>query len=137
MVNKHYIKRAFQRMVIRSKRHASQNNPTLKQDNENEVLQSCRNLIHSVDSELLVCPDSGRKFIVNNKVHINIIILDNKIIVSNNEYYREVLISDYGIKSINQVFNGHLKKTVNLVDYSIKINAKHTLNNVTILTTYL
>jgi hypothetical protein len=124
-------------MVIRSKRHTSQYNLNLKQDFESEVLQGCRNLIHTSTTELSICPDTGRKFIVNNDIHIKMVIVDDKIIISNSIHYRELPISDRGLESINRVFNGHLRKSIAALDSNIKSNAQHTLNDVTILTSYL
>lgn len=137
MSTRHSIKRALQRMVIRSRRHTSRHNLNLKHDYENEVLQGCRNLIHTATTELSICPDTGRKFIVNNDIHIKMVIADDKIIISNTVYYRELPISEHGLESINRVFNGHLRKSIAALDFSIKINARHTLNDVTILTSYL
>ena len=137
MQAKHSIKRAFQRMVIRSKRHASRHNLNLKFDFENEVLQGCRNLIHNATTELSICPDTGRKFVVNNDIQLKMVITDEKIIISNNSHYREFPISERGIESIVRVFNGHLRKSIAKLDRNIKVNAQNTLNNVTILTSYL
>lgn len=137
MQARHSIKRALQRMVIRSKRHASQYNLNLKQDFESEVLQGCRNLINAPTTELSICPDTGRKFIVSGDTHIKMVIADDRIIISNSIHYRELPISERGLKSINQVFNGHLRKSIAALDFNIKSNAQHTLNDVTILTSYL
>lgn len=137
MSARHSIKRTFQRMVIRSKRHTSLYNLNLKQDFEAEVLQGCRNLIHTSTTELSICPDTGRKFVVNNDTHIKMVISDDKIIISNNVHYRELPISERGLESINRVFKGHLRKSIAVLDSNIKNNAQHTLNDVTILTSYL
>jgi len=133
----HVIKRAFQRMVIRSKRHASKHNLKLKQDFETEVLQGCRNLINTQTTKLSVCPDTGRKFIVSDDTHIKMIITDDRIVVAHGEHHRDVPISEHGLESINRVFDGRLRKSIAAWDLSIKQNTENTLNNVTFLTSYL
>ena len=124
-------------MVIRSKRHASRHNPKLKMEFEDEVLQGCRNLIHNATTELSICPDTGRRFIVNHDIQLKMVITDEKIILSNNSHYREFSVSERGLESIVRVFNGHLRKSIAALDKNIRSNAQNTLNNVTILTSYL
>lgn len=136
MQAKHSIKRAFQRIVIRSKRHASSYNSKLKLEFEDEVLQGCRNLIHKSTVKLYVCPDTGRKFIVDSDINLKMVITDNSIILSNNDYYREISISARGLDSITRVFNGNLRKSITALDTNIHKNAQFTLNNVTTLISF-
>jgi hypothetical protein len=59
---------------------------------------------------------------------IKIIIEDNKIVISNHQYYYEVSISKSGTDNVMRVFNGNVKDRRDLLEADIKTNAKTTLN---------
>lgn len=124
---KHYIKRAYQRILIRSRRHTSKYNRAAKFDFENEILRICRNLIHCSSVELLICPDTGRRFIIYDSMQIKIIIKDDQIILSNHTYYYELSVSESGLQTINRIFDGHIRDRRNALEVQIKQNAKGTL----------
>jgi len=130
MQAKHFLKRSFQRMTIRSKRHTTKYNRKNKFESEDEILHICRNLIRSSSVELLVCPDTNRKFVIYDSMQIKIIIKDDQIILSNHTYYYEMRVSENGMAAINRVFNGHIRTRRDLLETQIKQNAKGTLFNI-------
>lgn len=133
----HKAKRLYQKWWIKFKRQSVSEQNTVKSTFELEALKICRNLIHCSDVELLVCPDTGRKFIIYDQLQIKVIIEDNRIIISNHTYYYELSVSEYGIKSLTKVFNGNLRNTRDLLEKNIKANAKATLENIVTQTSYL
>lgn len=126
----HLVKRAYQRTVIRSKRHTLKYDKTKKFDFEDEALRICRNLIHCPSVELLVCPDTNRRFIIYDSMQVKIIIKDDCIILSNHTYYYELKISENGLKAINAIFDGHIRIRRNELESQITQNAKGTLLNI-------
>lgn len=126
----HLIKRAYQRAIVRSKRHTLKYDKTKKFDFEDETLRICRNLIHCSSVELLVCPDTNRRFIIYDSMQIKIIIKDDRIILSNHTYYYELKVSENGLAAINMIFDGHIRTRRDTLESQITQNAKGTLINI-------
>ena len=129
----HKIKRIFQHLVVSSRRKATNYDPILKSAFEKESLRICRNLIHCPEAELLVCPDTGRRFIIYNPMQIKIILEDNKITISNHTYYYEVSICSKNIGSVTRIFDGNVRERRDVLEEDIKENAKITLANIAVL----
>jgi len=123
-----YFKKLWLRFYIRIKRSGTRNDKVHISAFETEVLKICRILIRHESSTLLVCPTTGRSFITYDPMKIKIIIEDNKIVISNHQYYYEVSISKSGTDNIMRVFNGNVKGRRDLLEADIKTNAKTTLN---------
>lgn len=130
----HKIKRLVQRLIIKSKRAKNKDSNSSKGIFEQEALRICRNLIRTSSTELLVCPDTHRRFIVCEEQQIKIIIYDNRIIISNHSYYYELAVSSDGISQIHRIFDGYVRERRNILETDIKNNAKNTLDNIIILT---
>lgn len=133
----HKLKRIYQRVWIKIKRQSVNKQNTHKSTFELEALKICRNLIHCSTAELLVCPDTGRRFIIYDYLQLKVIIDDNRIIISNHTYYYELTISAYGIESLLKVFNGNLRAKRDVLEANIKANAKTTLETIAVQTSYL
>lgn len=125
-----FFKRLWLRSYIKIKRSGTRNDKVPKSEFEHEVLKICRNLIRSEETNLLVCPDTHRRFIIYDRMQIKIIIEDDKIILSNHQYYYELSISKGGLDNIIRVFNGNVKERRDLLEFEIKTNAKTSLNSI-------
>lgn len=119
-------------MVIHVIRHSSKNT---KFEFEEEALKGCRSLIHK-SAKLVVCPDTGRKFILDTESSMKIILDGNKVTISNGDKYREIIISEKGKENINRIFNGQLKKIIFAVEEKIHSSAQDNLTELLILTSY-
>lgn len=130
----HKIKRFLLQIVVNYKRRMQEKNFGTISAFEKEVLYICRNLIRSHEANLLVCPDTGRRFIMYDPMQIKVIIGDYKIIFSNHDYYFELAISSNGIAKLIRVFNGNVRERRNVLEADIKINAKTTLGRIALAT---
>lgn len=124
----HYFKRMWLRILIKIKRNGTRNDRVHKSEFELEVLKICRILIRNISTNLLVCPDTQRRFIIFDPMEIKIIISDDKIIVSNHTYYYELSISKSGLANVIRVFDGNVKERRDILEQDIKTNAKTSLN---------
>ncbi|MGV8961859.1 MAG: hypothetical protein ACOH2V_00495 [Candidatus Saccharimonadaceae bacterium] len=126
----HKLKRIWLKSVIRFKRYPdAATNRLPKSHAENKILSICRRLIHETETELLVCPETGRLFITYGPQKIKIIIGDDKITYSNHNYY-EWPISEHGIRSLTRVFNGNVKDRRDVLEADIRSNVNNTLDKI-------
>lgn len=132
---KHRLKRAWLRMTINYKRRMREKDTEPLSAFEKEVLFICRNLIRSHEADLLVCPDTNRRFVIYDPMQIKVIIGDSKIIFSNHDYYFELSISGDGLTRLNRVFNGNVRTRRDVLELEIKLNAKTTLTRIAVATT--
>ena len=123
-----YFKIMWLRILIKIKRNGTRNDRVHKSEFELEVLKICRILIRNISTNLLVCPDTQRRFIIFDPMEIKIIISDDKIIVSNHTYYYELSISKSGLANVIRVFDGNVKERRDILEQDIKTNAKTSLN---------
>lgn len=133
---KNKFSKALRRLVVNYKRRMQEKNTEPLSAFEKEVLYICRNLIRSHASDLLVCPDTNRRFIIYDPMQIKVIVGDTKIIFSNHDYYFELSISGNGITRLIRVFNGNVRARRDVLESEIKLNAKTTLNRIALATSF-
>lgn len=107
----HWIKRAIQANSIKLKKRLTSSDRIPGSHFESEALKICRNLIRLPESKLIFCPLSTKYLIINESLHIKILIQDDRIIISNSTY-REVLISAEGIFKIKRIFLARISQEV-------------------------
>ncbi len=132
----HKLRRAYQRVVINSKRKTQID--TIRGGTfEKEALQLCRNLIRCNNVKLEFFPTSKDRFISLNEMQMKAVIKDDQIIFSNHTYHYGVPISEHNIKTITRIFDGNIERRRLSIETEISDNTKGTLENLLNISNYL
>lgn len=127
---KHLIKRKIQKVVINSKRKIICDTSTVKNDNEDNIISICRNLIKNKSTELLICPISGKRYIINKKLETYIVISDRAIDLVNKKHLfnNTICLKSYDI--ILTIFNGHVEMRRKELEEKIFADVKQSLDTI-------
>jgi len=126
----HKFKRVSQKLAI--KMHKAMNpaerfEPT---DFEYETLAICRSLIKRQDSELLISPLSGKRFIKNSSSQIYFIIQDGMVDIINHTYSYNVKITLKAYQRLVKAFDMEVESRRQEMENEIRSNVKHSLKTI-------
>lgn len=103
----HQIKRSYQRMLIKSRKKMIIDTSSPKGENEDEVVSICRTLVRNKKSELLLCPKTFDRYIINSVLETYIIINEDYVdIVHNTHHYNIPICKKTHITLVN-IFDGN------------------------------
>lgn len=130
MTTFHKFKRVSQKLAI--KMHKAMNpaerfEPT---DFEAETLAICRSLINRQDSELLISPLSGKRFIKNVNSQIYFIIQDGMVDIINHTYSYNVKITLKAYQRLVKAFDMEVETRRQEMEDEIRSNVKHSLKTI-------
>lgn len=126
----HLIKRRFQKIVINSKRKIICDTSSVKNDNEDNIISICRNLIKNKSSELLICPISGKRYIINKKLETYIVISERAIDLVNKKHLFNNTICLKSYEIILKIFNGHVEMRRKELESKIFADVKQSLDTI-------
>lgn len=106
---RHWVKRFFQKIVIDARKYSSKDEYTPRSEYESVGIDICRSSSKLDDSELLISPKSGKRFINNARLKLNVIIKDDSIDIIKNEYANNIPISPRAHEMILNIFDGHVE----------------------------
>ena len=106
---KHWIKRFFQKIVIDARRYSSKDEYVPRSEYESVGIDICRSSSKLDDSELLISPKSGKRFINNVRLKLNVIIKDESIDIIKDKYANNIPISPRAHEMIVNIFDGHVE----------------------------
>jgi hypothetical protein len=126
----HTFKRISQKLAIKIHKTfdpAEKVDPT---DFEQETVAICRNLISREDSELLISPVSGKRYIKNPSSQIFFIIQDGMVDIINHTYSYNVRISLKAYQRLIKAFDHQVEMRRQAMEDEIRSNVKHSLKTI-------
>lgn len=127
---KHNIRRFLQKEIIKSRRNMSKNDYIPKSQDEKEAILICKGLIRNKRSELLLCPKTWERYVINEKLEMDIIINDSSIDIVNHTYHYNIAICQKTHSIILNIFDGYVEKRREELKKRIFSNVKHSLNTI-------
>jgi adenine-specific DNA methylase len=126
----HFFKRKSQRLAIKMHRALNPSKNSKAIDFEAETIAISRSLIKRQDSELLISPISGKRFIKNLHSQIYFIIQDDNVEIINHTYSYHVKISLNGYQRLARAFDSEVESRRIVMENDIRSNIKHSLKSI-------
>lgn len=130
MTVSHLFKRTSQRLAIKMHKALNPANSVKSLDYEAETIAISRSLIKRQDSELLISPLSGKRFIKNANLQIYFIIQNDVVEIINHTYSYHVKISLNGHQRLSKVFDSEVEARRMMMEDEIRSNVKHSLKSI-------
>lgn len=127
---KHKIIRIFQKNIIFSNKQMKKDSYIQRSPDEKEAISICRDLIRNKKSELLLCPKTWERYVINEKLEIDVIINENTIDIINHTYHYTIPICIKTHDTISNIFDGYVEKRRQELKKRIFSNIKHSLNTI-------
>lgn len=127
---KHRIVRFFQKNVIISNKKMMKDDYIIRSPDEKEGISICRDLIKNKKTELLLCPKTWERYVINDNLEIDIIISDKSIDIINHTYHYTIPICKKTHKIITNIFDGYVEKRRLELKKRIFSNIKYSLNTI-------
>ena len=126
----HTFKRLSQKLAIRMHRAMDPAQHTQPTEFEFETLAICRSLINRSNSELLISPLSGKRFIKNSDSQIYFIIQDGMVDIINHTYSYNVKITLKAYQRLVKAFDMEVETRRQEMEDEIRSNVKHSLKTI-------
>jgi len=126
----HSFKRLSQRVAIRMHKAMNPAERFEPTDFESETIAICRSLINKEDSELLISPISGKRFIKNPTSQIYFIIQDGMVDIINHTYSYNVKITLKAYQRLVKAFDMEVEARRQEMEDEIRSNVKHSLKTI-------
>lgn len=127
---KHKIIRFFQKNIISSNRKMQKDIYIQRSPDEKEAISICRDLIKNKKSELLLCPRTWERYVINEKLEIDVIISETSIDIINHTYHYNIPICGKTHSIITHIFDGYVEKRRQELKRRIFSNIKYSLNTI-------
>jgi hypothetical protein len=129
MEYKHTFKRFFQRIAIDITRKLDYRTMD-KSTYGKECFLICQKLIENMESELIVSPLTGKRYIKNNESSIFVIIQGRTVQIINHIYSYSIHLDDKTYERIISTFNHEQEKRCIKLESEAEVNIKHSLKNI-------
>jgi hypothetical protein len=126
----HSFKRVSQKLAIRMHKAMNPAERFEPTDFEAETIAICRSLIKRTDSELLISPLSGKRFIKNSDSQIYFIIQDGMVDIINHTYSYNVKITLKAYQRLVKAFDAEVEARRQSMEAEIRSNVKHSLKTI-------
>lgn len=126
----HKFKRVSQKLALRMHKAMNPSERHEPTDFEHETLAICRSLIKRADSELLISPLSGKRFIKNSHSQIYFIIQDGMVDIINHTYSYNVKITLKAYQRLVKAFDMEVETRRQEMEDEIRSNVKHSLKSI-------
>ncbi len=126
----HTSKRLTQKLAIKIQRAMNPADHVAPTDFEQETVAICRQLISREDSELLISPVSGKRYIKNPTSQIFFIIQDGMVDIINHTYSYNVRISLKAYERLVKAFDMQVEERRQAMEAEIRANVKHSLKSI-------
>jgi hypothetical protein len=126
----HSFKRLSQKLAIRMHKAMDPTQHAQPTEFEFETLAICRSLINRSNSELLISPLSGKRFIKNSDSQIYFIIQDGMVDIINHTYSYNVKITLKAYQRLVKAFDMEVESRRQEMEDEIRSNVKHSLKTI-------
>jgi hypothetical protein len=130
---KKFFNRLYKRFKVRiSKVGRSSSLKTYEEveSHEKTAFMICVKLISDKDSEFMIAPMSQKRFIINNKLNLFILIDFGRVEITNHIFHYDVKLSNRDYQRITYLYDTETEKRRTNTEMTIKSNIKNTLTKV-------
>ena len=130
---KKFFQRFYKRFKVRlSKfdRSSSMKTHEEVEQHEKTAFKICVKLISDRDSEFMIAPMSQKRFIINNKLNLFILIDFGRVEITNHIFHYDVRLSNRDYQRIVYLYDTETEKRRTATEVTIKSNIKSTLDKV-------
>lgn len=127
---KRFFKRFWLRVRISVRNYTSKQDRELRSVDELQCLIFSRKTIKDLNSELLVCPVTGKRYVKNTKLQEYIIISQNNVDLINHNHLYNVPICNHSHDKLIRVFDGCVSKRREAMETDIRTNVEFSLNKI-------
>jgi len=97
---------------------------------EKTAFKICVKLISDKDSDFMIAPMSQKRFIINEKLNLFIIIDYGRVEITNHVFHYDVRLSNRDYERITYLYDTETEKRRSNTEITIKSNVKNTLDKV-------
>ena len=130
---KKFFKRLYKRIKVRvSKVGRSSSLKTYEEveSHEKTAFKICLKLISDKDSDFMIAPMSQKRFIINEKLNLFILIDYGRVEITNHIFHYDVKLSTRDYERITYLYDTETEKRRTNTETTIKLNIKNTLDKV-------
>lgn len=130
---KKFFRRLFKRFKVRlSKvgRSSALKSYEEVEQHEKTAFMICLKLISDKDSEFMIAPMSQKRFIINSKLNLFIIIDYGRVEITNHIFHYDVKLSTRDYERITYLYDTETEKRRTTTEITIKSNIRNTLEKV-------
>lgn len=129
---KKFFKRFYKRFKVKMARHMRNNMKTYEEVDlhEKTAFKICVKLISHRDSDFMIAPMSQKRFIVNEKLNVFIIIDYGRVEITNHIFHYDVKLSLRDYERITYLYDTETEKRRVNTETEVKSNIKNSLQNI-------
>lgn len=130
---KKFFKRLYKRIKVRASkvgRSSSLKSYEEVESHEKTAFKICLKLISDKDSDFMIAPMSQKRFIINEKLNLFILIDYGRVEITNHIFHYDVKLSTRDYERITYLYDTETEKRRTNTEMTIKSNIKNTLEKV-------
>ena len=130
---KKFFKRLYRRIKVRASkvgRSSSLKTYEEVESHEKTAFKICLKLISDKDSDFMIAPMSQKRFIINEKLNLFILIDYGRVEITNHIFHYDVKLSTRDYERITYLYDTETEKRRTNTEMTIKSNIKNTLEKV-------
>jgi hypothetical protein len=130
---KKFFRRLYKRMKVRASkvgRSSSLKTYEEVESHEKTAFKICLKLISDKDSDFMIAPMSQKRFIINEKLNLFILIDYGRVEITNHIFHYDVKLSTRDYERITYLYDTETEKRRTNTEMTIKSNIKNTLEKV-------
>lgn len=130
---KKFILRIFKRMKVRFGKIGR--SPSFKtheevEPHEKTAFKICLRLISDKDSDFMIAPMSQKRFIINEKLNLFVVLDWGRVEITNHIFHYDVKLSSRDNERITYLYDMETEKRRNKTEVLVKSNIKNTLDKI-------
>lgn len=130
---KKFFKRLYKRFKVRVSRVGRSSSIRTYEEvesHEKTAFKICLKLISDKDSDFMIAPMSQKRFIINEKLNLFILIDYGRVEITNHIFHYDVKLSSRDYERITYLYDTETEKRRTNTEMTIKSNIKNTLEKV-------
>ena len=130
---KKFFKRLYKRLKVRASRVGRSSSLKTYEEveqHEKTAFKICLKLISDKDSDFMIAPMSQKRFIINEKLNLFILIDYGRVEITNHIFHYDVKLSTRDYERITYLYDTETEKRRTNTEMTIKSNIKNTLEKV-------
>jgi len=127
---KKLFNRFYKRFKVKMAQHMRNNMKTHEEVDlhEKTAFKICVKLISDKDSDFMIAPMSQKRFIINEKLNLFILIDYGRVEITNHVFHYDVRLSNRDYERITYLYDTETEKRRSNTEITIKSNIKNTLD---------
>jgi hypothetical protein len=124
-----FFKRLYVKMVLLNRKYSSDAKQPISQT-QKMCMSIARKLIRHPESQFLIAPISGKKYITNSEVDLFIFFDKRAISITNHIYHYDIILNDRNWYKIIKMYDTKVEEIREKVETQIMSQIEHSLENI-------